>query len=100
MVLDYSVQIDQLAVDVVILNERMSSYIQDLQLAIEALVRKSVSPKVHGNSSGDIFTLRADLMPHDSLRVLPAAARVVLVARRGDLASQLARIENVNAPFV
>ncbi len=90
----------QLAVDVVILNERMSSYIQDLQLAIEALVRKSVSPKVNGNSGGDIFTLRADLMPHDSLRVLPAAARVVLVARRGDLASQLARIENVNAPFV
>ncbi len=83
----------QLAVDVVILNERMSSYIQDLQLAIEALVRKCVSPKAQGASTGDVYTLRADLMQPDSLWVLPAVARVVLVARRGDLASQLERLD-------
>ncbi len=88
----------QLAVDVVILNERMSSYIQDLQLAIEALVRKCVSPKAQGAITGDVFALRADLMPHDSLRVLPAVARVVLLARRGDLASQLARVQNMAVP--
>jgi cyclic beta-1,2-glucan synthetase len=89
----------QLAVDVVILNERMSSYMQDLQLAIEALVRKSVSPKAQGALAGDVFTLRADLMQPESLRVLPAVARVVLVARRGDLASQLTRIDNTTAPL-
>ena len=89
----------QLSFDVVILNERMSSYMQDLQLAIEALVRKSVSPKQQGGLTGDVFTLRADLMQPESLRVLPAVARVVLVARRGDLASQLARIEGVTTSF-
>ena len=90
----------QLAVDIVILNERMSSYTQDLQLAIEALVRKSVSPKPHDAaiSTGDVFTLRADLAPPETLRVLPAAARVVLVSRRGNLASQLARIAETAAP--
>ncbi len=90
----------QLAVDIVILNERMSSYTQDLQLAIEALVRKSVSPKPHdaATSTGDVFTLRADLARPETLRVLPAAARVVLVSRRGDLASQLARIADTAAP--
>jgi cyclic beta-1,2-glucan synthetase len=89
----------QLAVDIVILNERMSSYTQDLQLAIEALVRKSVSPKPHEAASltGDVFTLRADLAPPESLRMLPAAARVVLVSRRGNLASQLARLAEAAA---
>ena len=33
----------QLAVDLVILNERTSSYVQDLQMAIETLVRASQS---------------------------------------------------------
>jgi cyclic beta-1,2-glucan synthetase len=82
----------QLAADIVIVNERMSSYTQDLQLAIEALVRKSVSPKPHdaATSTGDVFTLRADLAAPESLRVLSAVARVVLVSRRGSLASQLA----------
>ncbi len=91
----------QLSVDIVILNERMSSYTQDLQLAIEALVRKSVSPKPHeaASSTGDVFTLRADLVSPESLRVLPAVARVVLVSRRGGLASQLGRIEEAEATF-
>ena len=34
----------QLAVDLVILNERASSYVQDLQIALETLVRTSQSP--------------------------------------------------------
>ena len=90
----------QLAVDIVILNERMSSYTQDLQLAIEALVRKSVSPKPHDApvSTGDVFMLRADLAPPESLRVLPAIARVVLVSRRGSLSRQLSRISETGVP--
>jgi cyclic beta-1,2-glucan synthetase len=80
-----------LAVDLVILNDRMSSYVQDLQGAIEALVRKT-------NVSGDlgkVFMLRADLLSQETLRVLPAVARVVLYSRRGDLASQLSRVREV-----
>ncbi len=90
-----------LAVDLVILNDRMSSYTQDLQVAIEALVRKSITPKSSRSStgSGDVFTLRADLLPQESLRILPAIARVVMIARRGDLASQLGRILEAPAPL-
>ena len=76
------------AADLVILNDRMSSYAQDLQGAIEALARKISAP----GETGQVFTLRADLLSHETLRVLPAIARVVLVARRGSLASQLARV--------
>ena len=87
-------KIKRLAVDLVILNDRMSSYTQDLQVAIEALVRKSTTPKADGSNAGvgDVFTLRAGLLPPESQRILPAAARAVLIARRGDLASQLSRI--------
>ena len=90
----------QFAADIVILNERMSSYTQDLQLAIEALVRKSVSPKPHdaAASLGDVFTLRADLAQPESLGALTAAARVVLVSRRGSLSSQLGRLAEAAVP--
>ncbi len=77
-----------LHVDIVILNDRMSSYVQDLQTAIEALVRKTSV----GNDTGKIHVLRADLVSPETLRVLPAIARVVLYGRRGDLTSQLQRI--------
>ncbi len=90
----------RLAVDVIIVNDRMSSYTQDLQVAIEALVRKSTTPKVDGSNAGagDVFTLRADLLPSESQRVLPAVARVVMIARRGGLASQLSRITDAPEP--
>ena len=77
-----------LFVDLVILNDRMSSYVQDLQNAIEALVRKITV----ASDAGEIYVLRADLVSPDTLRVLPAIARVVLYGRRGDLASQLRRV--------
>jgi cyclic beta-1,2-glucan synthetase len=79
-----------LSVDLVVLNDRMSSYVQDLQGAIEVLVRKVSSP----SDIGKVYVLRADLMSPEALRVLPAVARVVLYGRRGDLASQLARVRD------
>ena len=79
-----------LSVDLVVLNDRMSSYVQDLQGAIETLVRKVSAP----SDIGKVYVLRADLMSPEALRVLPAVARVVLYGRRGDLASQLARVRD------
>ena len=54
----------QLAVDLVILNERRSSYVQDLQIAIETLVRASQSRPAPGveRQPGRVFVLRADLI--------------------------------------
>ncbi len=89
----------RLVVDLVILNDRGSSYVQDLQGSIDALVRKinvTRAPGLRGEM-GQVFALRADLLSQETLRVLPAVARVVLIARRGDLASQLARVREVAA---
>ena len=84
----------QLAVDLVILNERRSSYVQELQVAIETLVRASQSRPQPGaeRPAGGIFVLRADLIPAETRALLTSAARVVLPAQRGGLFEQLERI--------
>ena len=85
----------RLVVDLVILNERGASYVQDLQIAIETAVRSSQSRPRLGTSTtqGGIFVLRADLMSAETRALLLAVARVVLLGRRGDLADQLDRVQ-------
>ena len=84
----------QLAVDLVILNERKSSYVQDLQVAIETLVRASQSRPAPGidHRLGRVFVLRADLIAAETRSLLVSAARIVLVAQHGSLSDQLDRI--------
>jgi cyclic beta-1,2-glucan synthetase len=84
----------QLAVDLVIINDRGSSYVQDLQIAIETAVRMSQSRPRLGQelAQGSVHTLRADLMTPDSRALLQSAARVVLLALRGPIAEQLERM--------
>ena len=84
----------RLSVDLVIVNERASSYIQDLQTAIETAVRSSQSRPRFGETSahGSVYALRADLMSAKVHALLVSAARVVLYARRGSIADQLARL--------
>ncbi len=87
-------QMKGLAADLVILNERAASYVQDLQNALETLARMSQSrpqPGAH-NVRGSVFVLRADLISEQTRGLLSAVARVVLVARRGALADQLDRV--------
>ena len=82
----------RLSVDLVIVNEHASSYLQDLQNAIDTAVRSSQAQPRFGAelAHGTVFTLRADLMALDTRALLQAVARVALVARRGSLAEQLA----------
>ncbi|HIJ62140.1 MAG TPA: glycosyl transferase [Rhodospirillaceae bacterium] len=87
----------QLAVDVVILNERASSYVQDLQTALETLVRSSQSRPQADGPTGGAFILRADLISPESRALLSSVARVVLVAQRGRLSDQLDRLPEVKA---
>jgi cyclic beta-1,2-glucan synthetase len=84
----------QFAVDLVIVNERQSSYVQDLQIAIETLVRtrQQRSHAREGGPQGRVFVLRADLIPVEARALLVATARVVLVAQRGSLFDQLDRV--------
>jgi len=85
----------QLAVDLVILNERGASYVQDLQIALERLVRTSQSrPQIgadHGH--GTVFVLRADLISVETRARLLAMARAALLAGRGTLSEQLNRLQ-------
>ena len=69
----------RLAVDLVIVNERASSYVQDLQIAIETAVRSSQSRPALGDvpAQGAVYTLRADLMSVEARALLQSAARVV-----------------------
>ena len=91
----------QLAVDLVVLNERKSSYVQDLQVAIETLVRASQSRPAPGIDPrlGRVFVLRADLIAAKTRSLLVSAARIVLVAQQGSLSDQLDRIVNPIEPM-
>jgi len=83
----------QLSADVVIINEKAASYVQELQDSLEALVRGSqlrLSPD-SGGVSGKIFLLRGDLLTPESRTQLQAVARAVLLSRRGTLAEQIVR---------
>ncbi len=89
----------QLAVDLVILNERGSSYVQDLQAAIETAVRSSQArPRPDADlAQGAIHTPRADLLQPGARALLRSAARLELVAREGSIAERLARLPPVSA---
>jgi cyclic beta-1,2-glucan synthetase len=96
-------RIKRLAVDLVILNERASSYVQDLQIALETLARAGQPPPPEGveRRRGRVYVLRADLMAPDARALLASVARVVLVGQRGSLADQLDRVpEPEEAPRV
>jgi cyclic beta-1,2-glucan synthetase len=83
----------QLSADVVIINEKATSYVQDLQDSLEALVRGSqlrLSPDV-GGASGKIFLLRADVVSSQIRTQIQSVARAVLLSRRGTLAEQVTR---------
>jgi cyclic beta-1,2-glucan glucanotransferase len=82
-----------LAVDLVILNERAHSYTEELQAALEALVRTSQSATRHERheTHGDVFILRKELLAPQERSALQTAARAVLLSRHGTLAEQVAR---------
>jgi cyclic beta-1,2-glucan synthetase len=84
----------QFAVDLVILNERSSSYVQDLQISLETLVRASQSrPRVGVEPPpGRVFVVRADLMAAETRGLLASVARAVVVGQRGRLADQIDRV--------
>lgn len=90
-------RIKRLAVDLVILNERPSSYIQDLQTALDTAVRMSQSrplAEAHYGSDGakgSVFVLRTDLVSAETRTVLSSAARAVFVGQRGSVEEQLDR---------
>jgi cyclic beta-1,2-glucan glucanotransferase len=92
----------QLAVDLVILNEQPSSYVQNLQEALETQVRASQSRLQHEGQDpfGSVFILRGDLISPEDRTLLQTAARAVLLSRRGTLAEQVQRQQRSQTPAV
>jgi cyclic beta-1,2-glucan synthetase len=84
----------RLAVDLVILNERAASYLQEFESALETLVRASQSRPQIGEDRllGHIFMLRADQTSPEVQALLLSVARVVLVGERGRLVDYLDRL--------
>jgi cyclic beta-1,2-glucan synthetase len=82
-----------LLADLVIVNEQASSYVQDLQNAIDQLCENS---RLRGSELGPrqhIFAVRRDLMDERSYKTLIASARVVLHTRNGKIEDQIERAE-------
>src|SRR4029453_10311383 len=80
--------------DLVIVNEQASSYVQDLQQAIESLCENS---RLRGSEHGPrqhIFAVRRDPMDERTYRTLLAAARIVLHTRNGPIFDQIERAES------
>ncbi len=86
-------RLKRLAVDLVILNERVSSYVQDLQISLDALVRTNQSmPRIGSDDArGAVFVLRADLVAPEVRDLLQSCARAVLSGKRGSLSEQINR---------
>ena len=83
----------QLAVDLVIVNERNTSYVQDLQSALESIVR--VNLRIPERRKGSLFLLRGDMVSDEVRNLLQTVARVVIVSRRGSLAEQVKRLQEI-----
>src|SRR6202166_3346222 len=88
----------QLAVDLVIVNEQNTSYVQDLQSALESVVRVNLSRSSSEKDAapGSVFLLRADLLSAEVRNLMQAVARVVIVSRRGGLAEQVKRLQEIS----
>ncbi len=84
-----------LDVDLVILNEHGATYAQDLNEALKTLVRGSQSPLLRSGRAGGgrVYIVRGDQLSAEDRTLLQAAARAVLLSRRGSLADQVIRLE-------
>ena len=77
------------AVDLVIVNTLGTSYVEALGDELSSLVG-SISPRTGSpDSTGRIFLVRPDQADPAAVKALMTTARVVLVAKGGDLATQL-----------
>lgn len=76
--------------DLAVINERATSYAQDMQHALERLAENLRYRQADGGRQ-HVFTVRNDLMEEGTTHALLAAARVVLHARNGKIVDQVNR---------
>jgi cyclic beta-1,2-glucan synthetase len=80
--------------DLVILNSHGTSYVQNLQDSLEDMVEaiQSTVGKDTRPGRGDVFVLRADIVPEHDRNLLRAAARLSILASQGSLSEQVVRL--------
>lgn len=91
-----------LRIDLVILNDTPTSYLQVLHQELETIVRTSGLQGLQ-DKPGGVYLRRADQMPEADRILLHAVARVVVVAERGSFEEQIERRrvqETLPAAFV
>ncbi|OAP49182.1 protein ndvB [Sinorhizobium americanum] len=83
--------------DLVVINERASSYAQDLQHTLDSMCENL---RLRGLSDGPrqhIFAVRRDLMEPETWSTLISASRAVFHARNGTITDQIARAASLYA---
>nr|WP_018013074.1 cyclic beta-(1,2)-glucan synthase [Sinorhizobium medicae] len=83
--------------DLVVVNERASSYAQDLQHTLDSMCENL---RLRGLSDGPrqhIFAVRRDLMEPETWSTLISASRAVFHARNGTISDQIARAASLYA---
>jgi cyclic beta-1,2-glucan synthetase len=79
-----------LPADLVVINEKPGSYAQDLQAALEEMIRES-GRLIGKEPDGGIFVLNGPVLADADRATLVSAARALFLSHRGTLADQLAR---------
>jgi cyclic beta-1,2-glucan synthetase len=93
-------RLKQLAVDLVILNERTASYIQEMQSSLESLIGAALArPDMSGATKGRAYILRSDVISSEARATLLTAARAVILSRRGSLAEQFEGLDTGVPPI-
>jgi cyclic beta-1,2-glucan synthetase len=85
-----------LKIDLVILNDNPTTYLQSLQRELETMVRTSGLGNLQ-DKPGGVFLRRTDQMPEADRILLHSVARAVIVCERGSLEDQLERPEVTEA---
>ncbi len=81
-----------LTIDLVILNDNPTTYLQSLQRELEAMIRTS-GMGTFQDKPGGVYLRRTDQMPEGDRILLHSVARAVIVTERGALEDQLERPE-------
>ena len=77
--------------DLVILNEKASSYSQELQAALEQMAQAAYTRSSLSPTHGKVFVLRNEHLSDADQTMLASEARVILSSRSGSLSDQVKR---------
>ena len=86
------------AVDLVLLNEESTTYVQELHRTLEAMASAIRERTWSPDSTGRIYVVQADQVAAPTLAALLTSASAVLWAARGELSSQLPPVPTAPVP--